>query len=392
MWKVRIAVFSYAFIAFIRFFGSLAIMFPAESSWFKWFRLGVFALQLGVWCKIRTKPFHPLEAIVVALILGVGLSGVIFSEGQNGVSFFSYMVTSFGAYLIIREVLAVQELAKPLLRGFDIINSCFLIGSFGIEYFFREMGFKNGDFCGSERWCGFTENPNILAWFSLVMLAFSVRSGRDFLVLRGMNIALATVLIVLSASRTAHLGLVFFCLGILFFKFFQQSLRRSKKIFIVAILVGMALTTFFQVSLLHRESFTALSRASQDFLGRPPIASPIEPRNEIGQWAWEKFWASPWVGHGFVVNEKIPLSGGFAHITPIDNMYLNLASSYGILGLGACVLVLWAIYCFAWKVRETYTGLAALWLVLPPLLVFEDYVLGLSLFLIVMGFFTKEPP
>lgn len=215
--------------------------------------------------------------------------------------------------------------------------------------------------CGLDwnvRMCGATNNPNILGFVAFLISAFSIvcHQGKYkyyFL----FSLLMSLVLVIMSLSRTAMFSILLML--ILYFGRYNRGGRRFAIVALLSLLLVCSLMYLFDenisLSLLDRFSLTSILNAS----GRGGIFSVA-----IGY-----FNESPLFGNGFDLNRNYS-TGNLRWSNFIDNAYLNILVSYGIVGFS--IFLGMVLYIFH-GVRAIGRAQGIIFISFLLMLIFEDY-------------------
>jgi len=379
--------------------------------------------------RLKEKFKHYSMEYLMALFLGIGvLSLFVATDIVVGIKKILFLVNIFLLYMIIRNVIARNKEMLPriikagaaagiisLIVGYSQLISIF----FKPLYTFWQWWAKNviSIFYGSglsellavsNTWFSYYENsPPTLRMFSIFpdshsfalfmiisLIFFSYllfRKNRIYWVV----IILSLLALIFSGSRGIWVSAAIPFLGIillLFFKNIRKYIRGSA--FNIKPFVGMLvifLLAFPTSSLILSQSYQDGGDGTLAFKRIKSITDleELSVKNRIGIWktSFKSILKHPLLGVGIgnypvVLDEDISAAkkGASAH-----NLYLDIASEMGLLGLIVLLLIFWQIFKRGWKTNLIFTFFL-LWIFIYSL--FDVVLLNdkvLLLFMVVLG-------
>nr|WP_302980743.1 O-antigen ligase family protein [Plesiomonas shigelloides] len=276
---------------------------------------------------IRVDLHQKIGFLYFALIGTYLLSSFIFTNDYDKPAYYFFNFTyGYLLYLIIGAICQINNsvnITKSLFYAFSI----FFILSVLIEFIPLDRHMLNDNAlwqCGLNwniRMCGATNNPNILGFVSFLMAAFSIichqAKYKTYFLL---SLVMSLLLVIMSLSRTA----TFSILLMLLLYFFSCNRGVVKTSIIISIALPLILTCLYlfheqiNLNLTDRFSLTSMLNASG--------------RSDIFSVALDYFNESPLFGNGLDLNRNY-ITDNLRWSNFIDNAYLNILVSYGIIGI-----------------------------------------------------------
>ncbi|WP_323954875.1 O-antigen ligase family protein [Aeromonas caviae] len=292
------------------------------------------------------------------------LSSFLFTNSYEEPSYY-FLNFIFGYFLFV--IIGALCEAKKDINVIKILFFVFLIFfslSICIEFIPIERYVLKEDAlwqCGLDwnvRLCGATNNPNILGFVAFLISAFSIvchQSKYKYYFLLSLLMSLA--LVIMSLSRTAMFSILLMLL--LYFGGKNRDGGKFALVTLTLLLLGLSLMYLLDgnisLGLLDRFSLTSLLNAS----GRGGIFSV----------AIKYFNESPLLGNGFDLNRNYS-TDNLRWSNFIDNAYLNILVSYGIVGIAMFLGMALFIFNCVIKIGRAQ---GAIFLSFLLMLIFEDY-------------------
>ncbi|MBT9239615.1 O-antigen ligase family protein [Vibrio splendidus] len=292
----------------------------------------LFFLLWVVFISYKVKHIEPLVLTYFLLIALYLFSGYLFSDESSRVShYLTNFVFGFLVYWTLSYFYKGEHRSYFYNLSFFVLMLFFLISLF-IESFGLPRLTMHEDAlwqCGkswNRRMCGATNNPNILGFISFLMMSFAIVFYEKQKKL--MSLSLGVFSIVLSYMALSRTAIVAIFLMIIIF-----SVLYNKKIILYWIL-------FFLISLITMPFLDFYSNSESRF-SINSIASG-SGRSELFMYALGYIDSNVILGSGLNFQREYVFAGTVWK-TILDNAYLNIFVSYGVIGLLVFLTLLLAI-------------------------------------------------
>jgi hypothetical protein len=204
-------------------------------------------------------------------------------------------------------------------------------------------------------------HPNVFGAFLIVSLIFGIyldsrETNRKTQILAGFGLVIILLGTFVSFSRVAWATSVLICLTFMFHNWFHRNIKKASIILAIGIVSCATIMIFWRNYLFAR--VTAL-----------PNSNSVMDRGTFNHFGLQILKNYPILGSG--VGNYIPMLREMFHVQPwqyqpAHNIFIYLAASLGLVGLGLFLWLLWEIFRFTWNTK-------------PSALRFTLLVLGASL-------------
>ncbi|WP_318474740.1 O-antigen ligase family protein [Photobacterium leiognathi] len=313
-----------------------------------------------------------LASFFIIYIFMYILSSYYFTQNIETSNYYFYNFI-FGVLLFCVLSEAINRIGYYyIIRLFLIMSIIFTIISLLIEFIPISRyitDYNKGLFICGQSWnirkCGATNNPNALGMIGFVIFIYLIHYG-DRYKDKFYYLACSCILIIalLSLSRSFILAVIIYMLIITMF----SSISSKLKLFLLSIVLFF-LVLYLNPDVLDRFTLNSLSSGSG--------------RSTIFKSAFEYIASSPVFGNGLNFNRDYNLNG-ISWVGLIDNAYLNVFVSYGVVGLMLFLSLFGALYLkikthinkvvilssimFVFFVEDFFIKTYFMWMVLPLLL------------------------
>ncbi len=313
---------------------------------------------------IRINLYQRIGFLYFTIIGTYLLSSFLFTSSYEEPAYY-FLNFIYGYFLfVIVGSLCETKRDTDIIRILFFVFSMFFFMSISIEfipierYVLKENALWQCGLDWNVRLCGATNNPNILGFVAFLMSAFSIvcyQGKYKYYFL--FSLLMSLVLVTMSLSRTAIFSILLMLF--LFFGSYNRGRRRNAIVSLMLLLLVFLLLYLFDggisLSLLDRFSLTSILNAS----GRGGIFSV----------AIDYFNEHPLLGNGFDLNRNYS-TNNIRWSNFIDNAYLNILVSYGIVGIAIFLGMI--IYIFN-SVRTIGRAQGVIFISFLIMLIFEDY-------------------
>ncbi|MFQ1886446.1 O-antigen ligase family protein [Aeromonas veronii] len=313
---------------------------------------------------IRINLYQRIGFLYFTIIGTYLLSSFLFTSSYEEPAYY-FLNFTYGYFLfVIIGSLCETKKDADIIRILFFVFSTFFFMSISIEfipierYVLKENALWQCGLDWNVRLCGATNNPNILGFVAFLMSAFSIvcyQGKYKYYFL--FSLLMSLVLVTMSLSRTAIFSILLMLF--LFFGSYNRGRGRNYIVSLMLLLLVFLLLYLFDggisLSLLDRFSLTSILNAS----GRGGIFSV----------AIDYFNEHPLLGNGFDLNRNYS-TNNIRWSNFIDNAYLNILVSYGIVGIAIFLGMI--IYIFN-SVRTIGRAQGVIFISFLIMLIFEDY-------------------